>query len=270
MESLDLTELKKIEIELLDSFCEICEKENLRYSLGAGTLLGAVRHKGFIPWDDDIDVLMPRPDYNKFIKYCRDNCVPFKVFDNSINSDYWYVFGKISKINTIMIEENTHLNDIDLGVYIDIFPIDAMGNDYKEAVKKWNKTRVLRNIQIAKNWKKYFRSKTNSWIKEPFRLLFYIISRMVDGDKLTKKIINYYKNDFDKTEYCAYLIGDSGINELLPRSVYTEYTEVEFEGKKYKAISAYDKYLKNCYGDYMKLPSLEKQVSHHMFKAFYI
>lgn len=79
MKEIDLRQLKKIEAELLNEVDKICVKENFRYSMGGGTLLGAVRHKGFIPWDDDIDIMMPRPDYDAFISYCLSNETPFKL-----------------------------------------------------------------------------------------------------------------------------------------------------------------------------------------------
>ncbi len=214
---IDLNELKKIELDLMTDVHEICEREGFGYSLGGGTLLGAVRHKGFIPWDDDIDIMMPRPDYDAFIEYCATHETPFAV--RSFEND---------------------------------------------------KTSFKRELLVAANWKKFFRSKTRPWYYEPIRFAFYVLSRGVNKSKLFDKIQGVYKKiDFDKSKYAAAVGGAYREREILPQSVFTEYIELPFEGKSFKAIAAYDTYLSSIYGDYMKLPPEEKRTSHHTFTAYY-
>lgn len=267
---IDIGQLKKIEFDLLCEFHNICEKENFRYSLGGGTLLGAVRHKGFIPWDDDIDVMMPRPDYDAFIAYCISHAdVPFKVWSWETDKNYVDLSAKIFNPNTAI--ENDNIADEDkIGINIDIFPIDGLGDTYKKAVKAFKSTAFKRNLLIAAQWKKFFRSKTHAWYYEPFRFAFYVLSRCANKSKLFDAIQRKYKKiDFNSVKFAAAVGGSYREKEILPQSVFTEYTELPFEEGSFKAIAAYDTYLSSIYGDYMKLPPEEKRVSHHTFKAYY-
>ena len=120
----NLSEIKKIELDILRAFRSFCEKNSLRYFLAYGTLLGAVRHGGFIPWDDDIDVAMPRTDYERFLKEFRDE--RYEVYDLS-KKGYFYPFAKLCDTTTVLIEEMSVKNSI--GVYIDIFPMDGIADN---------------------------------------------------------------------------------------------------------------------------------------------
>ncbi len=269
MSEIDIEQLKKIELQLLIAVHKICEQENLRYSLGGGTLLGAVRHKGFIPWDDDIDIMMPRPDYDAFISYCLSNEVPFKILSWETDKSYVDLSAKIYDPETVLEDDNI-VNGDKIGVNIDVFPIDGLGNTRKKAVKAFKSTSFKRNLLVAAGWKKFFKSKTHAWYYEPFRFAFFVLSRFVNKSKLFASIQKKYtKIDFDSVEFAAAVGGSYREKEILPKSVFTEYTELPFEGVNFKAISQYDTYLSSIYGDYMKLPPEEKRVSHHTFKAFY-
>ena len=160
---IDIDDLKQIEFELLCKFHELCEKLNLRYSLGGGTLLGAIRHKGYIPWDDDIDVMMPRPDYNKFIGYCINNQTEFKLKCYETDKNYVDLSAKIYNPNTILEENDVLEENEKFGVYIDIFPVDGLGNTYKEAKKAFSSTAFKRNLLVAAQWGKFQKSKTHAW-----------------------------------------------------------------------------------------------------------
>lgn len=266
---INLEELKKIELQLLIAVNEICEKENLRYSLGGGTLLGSVRHKGFIPWDDDIDIMMPRPDYDALIAYCLTHDTPFKVLSWETDKNYVDLSAKIYYSNTVLEDENI-VNGNKIGVNIDIFPIDGLGNTYKKAVKTFKSTSFKRNLLIAAQWKKFFKSKTHAWYYEPFRFAFFVLSRFVNKSKLFNKIQKKYtKIDFNKVSFAAAVGGSYREKEILPQNVFTEFIELPFEDSNFKAIKQYDKYLSAIYGDYMKLPPKDKRVSHHTFKAYY-
>lgn len=266
---IDSEKLKEIETDLLKSVDEICRKENFRYSLGGGTLLGAVRHKGFIPWDDDIDIMMPRPDYDAFISYCLSNAVPFgiKSFENDKN--YVDLSAKIYNTETILKDDNI-AGGSDIGVNIDVFPVDGLGNTYEEAKKIFDSTSFKRNLLVAAQWRKFFKSKTHSWYYEPFRFLFFLMSRFVNKSKLFDSIQKKYKNvDFDNVNFAAAVGGSYREKEILPKSVFANYVSLPFEGSEFKAIADYDKYLSSLYGEYMKLPPEEKRVSHHTFIAYY-
>lgn len=266
---INLELLKKIELDLLKAVHEICEKENLRYSLGGGSLLGAVRHQGFIPWDDDIDIMMPRPDYDAFIAYCLSHEVPFKIWSCETDKSYVDLSAKVYNTETIL-EDDKVVGGSSVGVNIDIFPIDGLGSSYKKAKKAFKSTAFKRNLLIAAHWQKFFRSKTHSWYYEPFRFAFFVLSRFVNKSKLFNSIQNRYKKiDFNTANFAGAVGGAYREREILPQEVFTEYLELPFENLKFKAIKQYDKYLSSIYGDYMKLPPEEKRVSHHTFKAYY-
>ncbi|MCM1438258.1 MAG: LicD family protein [Roseburia sp.] len=268
---INLEQLKKIEFELLIAVHEICEKENLRYSLGGGTLLGAVRHSGFIPWDDDIDIMMPRPDYNAFISYCLSHDdVPFKIWSWETDKNYVDLSAKIYNPNTA-IEDVNIVDGNKIGINIDVFPIDGLGDSYKKAVKAFKSTAFKRNLLIAAHWKTFFRSKTHAWYYEPFRFLFFVLSRFANKRKVFESVQKRYtKIDFNSVNFAAAVGGSYREKEILPQNVFTEYTQLPFEGGMFKAIAQYDKYLSSIYGDYMTLPPEEKRVSHHTFKAYYL
>ena len=155
MQELSLKEIQIIALNLLLQFKTICEERKLRYSLGGGSLLGAIRHKGFIPWDDDIDVMMPRPDYEQFINYCKHNIVPFKIITYDIVNGYYGLFTKLSDLSTVMTDSLIKM-EYDIGINIDVFPIDGLGDSEEEAVKIFKKTEIDREILNAVVWKKYF------------------------------------------------------------------------------------------------------------------
>ena len=264
-----LDELKQIELNILIQVDKICREQGFRYSLLGGTLLGAVRHHGFIPWDDDIDIAMPRPDYEKFLTYCHDNCPQFLTICNRYEPKYGYLFAKICDVNTVMIEQNSNKNDISMGVYIDVFPLDGFGETEKEAFKIFNRSKFKRELLVAANWKRYFRSKTRQWYYDPIRFVFFLLSRLVNFKKqittIEKEIL---KNDFDKSKFCGALCGVYRKKEIMPYHIYADYIELQFEGHSFCAFENYDYYLKHIYGNYMQLPPEEKRLTHHTFSAY--
>lgn len=137
MKELSIQEIKDIELSLLIQFDLICNDQQLRYSLGGGTLLGAIRHNGFIPWDDDVDVMMPRPDYDMFLKYCRDNPIPFFLVCHEYNPNYKNLFAKVVAPNTTIIDSSINIESTEMGVHIDVFPIDGLGQSDSDAIKQF-------------------------------------------------------------------------------------------------------------------------------------
>lgn len=270
MKNIDLEELKRIEFNLLVQFDEIANENGFRYTIAGGTLLGAVRHKGFIPWDDDIDISMPRPDYNKFIDYCKKEQTPFKLICHETDNRYGYLFAKIADKRTVIEEENGNRENAELGVYIDIFPIDGLGNSLEEAKEIFAKTSFKRELLVAANWKRYFRSKRRPLYQEMIRFPMYLISRFMSYEKLIKSIEKIYLNiDFNECKYVGCICGVYRLKDIFPQKVYSKYTKLEFEGRKFNAIADSDCYLSQFYGDYMKLPPIEKRKTHHTFKAYY-
>lgn len=266
---LTLDEIKSVELELLKKFRDVCQSNGFNYSLMGGTLLGAVRHGGFIPWDDDIDVIMPRPDYERFIEYCKTNDTDFKLISMQTDDGYAYMFAKIIDPNTELCEIVGNRNKLDLGVYIDIFMYDGMGNTEEEAKNNFKKSKLSRELLIAYNWKKFSRSKTRSWYYEPIRFAMFLMSRMVNHKKLMKSIEKKYENfDFYSYEYVGNLCSDKREQSVIQRSVVDTYTTLTFEGEEFSVFTGYETYLTNMFGDYMQLPPEDKRVTHHTFVAY--
>ena len=271
MREINLEELKKIELRLLKQFKDICEKEGFRYSLAGGTLLGAVRHKGFIPWDDDIDISLPRKDYNNFINYCKTHTTPFKLISHELESSYWYLFAKITAPDTIIYESNNNPNELPMGVYIDIFPLDGLADNLFLAKLKFYQSSLYRELLVAKNWKRFFISKTHSLIVEPIRFILYLLSRKLSAKRLIHSIEKIYKGiNFDCVKYSTCICGVYRSKEIHETLLYNNFVSLKFEGITCKCFKEYEKYLTLHYGDYKKLPPLDKRESHHMFKAYYL
>ena len=155
------------------------------------------------------------------------------------------------------------------GVYIDIFPIDGLGNSEKEAKKLLHKSLFKRSLLTAANWKKYFKSKTRKWYVEPVRWIFYIFSRCVNTNKLIKNIERIYKKfSFEDCEKVGVYCGCYGDKEIMDSSIFENFIDVEFEKELFTVMEDYDKFLINLYGDYMQLPPPDKRITHHTFKAY--
>lgn len=251
MKPSDSKRLKKEEKEILDYFVAFCEKNNLKYYLSYGTLLGAVRHKGFIPWDDDIDVQMPPADYLKFIelfKKVKDD----KYFFQTTETDKYYhaTFAKIRKNNSCMVEKEWSYMKIHKGINIDIFPMYPYPSNPKEK-KKFMFLLKLSTLLVSKNLK------TNNVKNKIIFGLLRIIPRNITN-KMSLNIVNKlltYNGEYDK-----YMIEstDKGFN----KEWFNESTLLEFEGTKYRAPKEYDKVLTSMYGDYMTPPKEEDRVGH--------
>ncbi len=270
MKKIDLAELKKIELDVLCKIHDICQQQNIRYSLAAGTLLGAVRHGGFIPWDDDIDIFMPRPDYDRFIEYCKSNPVPFNMLCAETNDKYKYVFAKAMAKDTVIIEDFSNPDNIEMGVYIDVFPVDGLADTYEAAKKEFSKTSFKRELLVAKNWKKFKRSKTRSWKYEPIRFAFFVMSRFVSSQRIIKSLNKRFrKNSFEQCLYSACISSSYRKKDIMETEIFKEYIDMAFEGKTFKAFKNYHAYLSNIYGNYMELPPENKRVSHHSFEAYF-
>ena len=254
----ELKKLQSVEVEILDEIARLCEKHSIRYCLIGGTLLGAVRHKGFIPWDDDLDIVMPRADYDKFCAVSKIE-LDSKYYLHNIQTDkkYWLPFAKIRKHGTIFDEKNCANINAPKGIYVDIFPLDfSKGENSKEQAFR---TFWIKQIAGAIIWKRGIhetKHKLLAWIRNIFFLPFTI--------KFLTKIELSLMQKLKKGDYYV----NFGSNyktkkQTMPISYYEPYDFLEFEEKKYPVPKEYEKVLTRIYGsDYMQLPPEEKRVTH--------
>ena len=263
-------QIKAIDLCMLIEIDKICRNEGIRYSLAYGSLLGAVRHKGFIPWDDDIDLFMPRPDYNRFIEYCRSHKTEFGFVSCEINPHYHRLYGKAWDIKTTIEDPFSNYTGIDLGVNIDIMPIDGIGHTYEEAKENIKPAIYFNKVISAMSWDRYRKSITNPWYVEPVRFGLFVITRFLNKDKYTAKLNRIVqKYNFEEMEYVAAVCDTKTFKAIKDKKIYSEYVELEFEGHKFWAMAGYDTFLREIYGDYMKLPPENKRVSNHNVIAYY-
>ena len=267
MKELSLQEHKEVGLKVLLAIDKICRENDIVYSLSYGTLLGAVRHGGFIPWDDDLDIMMPRADFLKFIEYCKSNETPFSLASFGTDDKFGYMFAKACDKGTTLVSDNMKWSKD--GVQVDIFPIENLGDDKETAIKRFNKKRFARELLVAWNWKHYEKNPNKSLTYNVARLIFYIMSRFVSNKRLLKSINKYYNKFIGETpKFAGIVSGAYRSREIMESSIYAEYTDIVFEGEKFRTISKYHEYLTVVYGDYMQLPPEDKRVAPHDFKVY--
>lgn len=252
----ELRQLQMIELEMLVELDRICKKYQIKYSLDGGTLLGAVRHKGFIPWDDDADVIMLRKEYMKFRKACKKELDRTRFFLQDYQSDpeYRWGYAKLRRKNTKFVRQGQE-NLKQQGVFMDILVADNVPDGYisrrfhhflcflirkalySEVGKSQDPKAILRCIyrilsRVPRNWL--------------FRVRNQLAAR---SNRRRTKLISHYTLEYPK--HCRY---------GLPRVCFDEMIEIDFEGKRFYGFRNYDLYLSTYYGDYMTLPPKGKQV----------
>lgn len=265
-----MNELQKVERDLLKEFVEFCEEHNLKYFLIGGTLLGAIRHKGFIPWDDDIDVALPRPDYDKFCSLAEKHFVG-DTFFQSYRSDkhYPYVFSKLRNSNTTFVESIYKHVDMNHGVYIDIFPIDGISKNKNDSKIKIHRRIIRKSLLFFLSW-------PINLMRKP-RLKYLLTDLLIDIILLPFVLLNignWSKKLYERKMKCISVndaefvaniqCGDyRNKNNIYPSYLLNEFIDWSFEDLICKVPKNYHEFLTLSYGDYMKLPPKEEQVGHH-------
>lgn len=267
MNKLSTAEIKHTELEILKYIHSLCEKHKLRYYLAGGTLLGAVRHQGFIPWDDDIDILMPRSDFEKLSNIINNDVSKYTCFSPIKNDGYYYNFGKIVDSDTMAIEKGV-IPIKDLGVWVDVFILEGFPSDFRLQKKLYSRINKLRK-RINSYSKRWPALRKNIFIY--FLHLFWCIrNKFIPLNKIQKKYEKLViKNSFESSQFVFPTGGAYGM-EVYSKELFNEVKLYNFEGSYFYSIKDYDSYLKRLYKTYMDLPPIEKRVTPHGFDAFKI
>lgn len=259
--------------DVFRKFIEICKDNDLTYFCCGGTAIGAVRHQGMIPWDDDIDVFMPRPDYDTFIKIAQSTGIgEYELVTPFTYRNYPLYFAKLCNKRTTLQEEAD--TPCVYGLYIDIFPIDGAPDNYKMARAMESKFRKTKNKLEAisthstfceylslliqpKEWGRFVRKTIGFFFRQSYR-------------KVLLKEMNsiMYKYPYETAKLVAVYCGSYGPKEVFPKEWLKGRTQFTFEGLTVDLPVGYDDYLRQYYGDYMQLPPEEERTSHHL-KAYF-
>ena len=263
----DISEIQQMELGIMEYIHEVCHKIGVKYFLSYGSLIGAVRHKGFIPWDDDMDICMLRDDYEKLQDYMiahPDERYELMSYKNNVN--YVYPFMKVQDNHTYLVEEDVRI-DSDMGIYVDIFPVDGYEDD--QAFKD-KMTKIIKKRQLSCYT---FKGITNSKsvVNSIIRYISVIIFYFTNTNKYVAQIDELAKSrkveDYELVDYVVY----KDMNKPVWKREWLEQVEAgSFEGKEFMIPKHYHEILTSDYGDYMQLPPVEQQISHHDFKLWKI
>lgn len=254
-------EVRIIQLELLEDVLNFCEKKNIRVFLAFGSLIGAIRHKGYIPWDDDIDLWMPRKDYEKFVYLYNETKTMYSALSILQKPDFPYYFTKVCHKNTLLFE-SIEGEKYNIGINIDIFPLDDIPIDTlkgKVSVLIWQALKIVHTIKgIAL-------SKKRSIYKQYAIILLNMIFRSFDIKVICKNmdiVASAFKNSAAK-----YVFSD-GYCLIVNKNLFSEVKYAEFEKLYVPIPSGYDEILKTIYGDYSSLPPEKNRITHHEYEAF--
>ena len=263
MRKLSIEDAKKLELDILDFIDSFCKEHGINYCINYGTLIGAIRHKGFIPWDDDIDLSMTRENYEKFIQLFSEKQSRYKLLSLETDDQYFNNFIKIVDPTTKIIDTR-NTKTYDSGVFIDIFPMDTF-NDTK-VVDICYKLESFKLLSFSKHKNIVY---GDSKLKDLIRTLFWLLLRPVSprffANQIEKQIQKYR---VENGKYIAFIPSKAKEKEIFPRDMFDELIETPFEHLVLPAPKHFDTVLKQFYDDYMTVPPKEKQIYIHEFEAY--
>lgn len=265
MREMTIKEVQQVSLEILKDVHRFCVENNICYSLSGGTLLGAIRHNGFIPWDDDMDIQMPRPDYERFIRSYKSKS-GYKLFAREVTGkSVRYRIARVCDMaRTEVVTGLMSWCDEKTGIWIDIMPVDGAPSTFKDAKKHYLRWRLwnylygwwrIKNIPLASI------TKCGS-IKEKYKFICKkILALFVPNDSLDIYISTPKKYNYNSSEYFM-ASPHYGMGEWQPKKNMESYELHQFENEEFYVMSGYDDNLRSLYGDYMQLPPENKRVCH--------
>lgn len=260
MTEYELNKIHEIELMIVSEIDRICSKYDIKYFIVAGSTLGAVRHKGFIPWDEDMDVGMLRSEYDRFVSVLDKELDHKKYFFQTMHTDSGYplAFGKLVLRGTKFVEKDAIHSKAMMGIFIDIFPYDNVPDDPEEKEKTRKNRRRIQKLRYVKKGYIIHNTKGLKLILLKLKAAITPYSKMIEDSE--KEYIKY--ND-KPTKNIVMVQGGYGYDkEIIPREFADDLIMVDFEDRKLPIFREYDKYLTQLYGNYMEYPPEDKRVQH--------
>ena len=270
MREMTLKDLQDLSLAILNDVHDFCEANNIRYSLAYGTLIGAVRHHGFIPWDDDIDIILPRPDYEVFIKTYSSK--RYKISSFQHDPDCRITYARVYDDNYTVAKTRIPWNLHEHGVWIDVFPLDGVEDDpvlfqsrYQNIVSVFNRIQLIRRALMPFS----LCCSAMDYIKLLIKKVVFcngiaLPSLIKKNSRISQQI------PYGSTNHCGLIVfdayGRSGWHEI---EQFSSFILKDFEQYKFRVMSGYDGFLSTVYGDYMKLPPEDKRVPKQSYIHFY-
>ena len=262
-ELLTLKETQQVYLELLEEFDKVCIEHGLRYDLCGGSMLGAVRHGGYIPWDNDIDLSMPRPDYERMLELKQSGILGLPKHRDLVSErdeTFPRHFARYIRHDVKRVSEMAEDWDCPY-IGIDIFPLDGIPADEKRFAKQVKKIRRLRRLLLTSVEKKGTsrRGKAAAMVKNLYRPILRLVGCFRFAHMLDKEC---QRVDYETAEYVGIISGMYGLKERWRKADMLPQQSFDFEGLQVPGFANYDIYLTNLYGDYMKLPPEEQRIPH--------
>ena len=260
-------------LDILRKLIALCEEHHITYYCCGGTAIGAVRHHGMIPWDDDIDVFMPRPDYDRFLEVCRQADLEGYELHTPYNTDdYFMYFAKLCRKGTTILERRD--TPCVFGLFVDIFPLDATADDMQEALRlKRRFTKLQNRLAIISSRSSFWRwlsllGSVREWGCFVYKMRAFLGRKSYRRQLLARLdgIAKRYR--YGTTGHVVVYAGIYGDKEVYPAEWVSAPVMFPFEGMQVALSGGYDAYLRHFFGDYMQLPPVEKRQSHHCKEYF--
>lgn len=268
---LTIAEQQAAALEVLHAVAQICEEQKITYMLQYGTLIGAIRHKGFIPWDDDIDIIVPRPDYDRLLAYVEAHSSDYphlQLFHPGNCPDYPYMIARFGDDRYEIVMENE--KPYGLGVFVDVYPYDGLGNTKEEALAYASKGDRLSSFCYQASRQHFAIETTKSKFRKLIKFPFYLLSKLIGKKHFQTKLERLArKYSYTESTYVGPFVWLSGgEKDIFLREWFDETIIVPFEQYEFRVPKQYDILLRHIYGDYMQLPPEEDRVGHHYYKTF--
>ena len=268
---LTIKETQEVSLEILRIITNICEEHGFRYSLVYGTLIGAVRHSGYIPWDDDVDIMMPRSDYDELLVYIKKHIQEYphlKIFNREECSEYPYMITRISDDRYEI--DVTNEKQFGMGVFIDIYPYDGLGNTKDEALRYGLKGDRLSSLCYQATREHFAIENTTSTFRKIIKYPVYLYAKFRGKDYFQNKLEKLARvKDYDESEYVGCVTWLSGgEKDIFPRKWFDETIMMKFDKYEFRVPKKNDNILRHEYGDYIRLPPEKDRIGHHFYKAY--